>query len=87
MVRITVNCEPNNIVDIKAGGPDWLGFDFYINDNDNQDDYISFIKDEIKKNNLPLDSIYANKCSKPFGMYADAAWHKKMISDCIKRGY
>lgn len=87
MIRISVYCEPNDIVDIKAGGPDWQGFDFYINDNDNQDDYISFIKEEIKKNNLPLDSIYANKCSKSFSMYVGDAWDKKMISDCIKRGY
>ena len=49
MIRIFVCCEPNNIIDIKVGVDGGQGFDFYINNNDNPDEYISFIKDEIKK--------------------------------------
>lgn len=28
--KISVNCTKNDPVDIKAGGPEWLGFDFYV---------------------------------------------------------
>ena len=50
MIKIVVDCEENDPVDINAGGPMWLGFDFYINDTDNIEEYKSFIKEELKKN-------------------------------------
>ena len=46
MIKIVVDCEENDPVDINAGGPMGLGFDFYINDTDNIEEYKSFIKEE-----------------------------------------
>ena len=82
MIKIVVDCEENDPVDINAGGPMWLGFDFYINDADNIEEYKSFIKEELKKNNLPIDDIHSFNSG-----ITTKAWSKEMIADCIKKGY
>lgn len=82
MIKIVVDCEENDLVDINAGGPMWLGFDFYINDTDNVEEYKSFIKEELKKNNLPIDDIHSFNSE-----VTTKAWSKEMIANCIKKGY
>ena len=82
MIKIVVDCEENDTVDINAGGPMWLGFDFYINDTDNIEEYKSFIKKELKKNNLPIDDIHSFNSS-----VVTKPWTKEMIAECIKKGY
>ena len=32
--KIVVDCERNDPVDIRCGGPDYLGFDFYVKDEE-----------------------------------------------------
>ena len=80
MKKIVIDCERNDIVDIKCGGPEYLGFDFFVED-ENIDEMILFIKEELKKNNLPLISInyYDTNNTK--------IWTKEQISECIKEGY
>lgn len=80
MKQITVDCERNDPVDIKCGGPEYLGFDFFVNDAD-VDEIIEFIKSELNKNELPLISIESYDCPDT------SAWTKENISACIKEGY
>ena len=95
MIKIVVDCEENDPVDINAGGPMWLGFDFYINDTDNVKEYKSFIKEELKK--LPdKPGVYIMRDKDDNILYVihsfnsevtTKAWSKEMIANCIKKGY
>ena len=81
MVKIVVDCEENNIIDIKCGGPRILGYDFFVED-EKVDDLIVFIKETLRKYHQPLMSIRTIqdvKCSD--------TWDKDMIEQCIKEGY
>lgn len=80
MRKIIVDCERNDPVDIRCGGPVTLGFDFFVNDEE-ADNMISFIKEELKKNNRPLMAINHYACQDT------TPWTKEMISQCIKEGY
>ena len=83
MIKITVDCEDNyDVIDLKAGGSEILGFDFYISDEENPEEYITFIKDELKKNGLPLQSIRHHKVN-----MLTKSWTKEMISKSISKGY
>lgn len=80
MQQIVVDCERNDLVDVKCGGPITLGFDFFVNDT-NVGDMIDFIKEELHRNKLPLMHISHKDCIET------TAWTKEMIRDCIKGGY
>ena len=80
MRKIIVDCERNDPVDIRCGGPVTLGFDFFVNDEE-VDDMISFIKKELNKNNLPLMAINHYQCQDT------TPWTKEMIRNCIREGY
>ena len=80
MKLIVVNCEENDIVDIKCGGPRYLGFDFIVNDNE-VEEMTNFIKDTLKENNTPLISIYSTETT------STNLWTKEKIKECIKEGY
>jgi len=45
---ISVDLVPNDRVDIKAGGPPMLGFDFYVLDEE-RNEMMDFIKQELRK--------------------------------------
>ena len=83
MKQIVVNCEVNDPVDIKCGGEPVLGYDFFIEDTENTEEYVSFIKEELKANNQPLMEI------KVWDVLASKGtiWTKDMIKKCIERGY
>lgn len=79
--KIVVDCERNDSVDIRCGGPITLGFDFFVNDNE-IDTAIAHIKKELKKYHRPLMGITT----------ADAPdnakhWSLGEISVCIQQGY
>ena len=81
MTKIVVDCERNDIVDIKCGGPHILGYDFYVED-ENVNELIEFIKEMLKKYKQPLMRISTIKnvtCTK--------TWDKENIEKCIKEGY
>lgn len=80
MRKIIVDCERNDPVDIRCGGPVTLGFDFFVNDEE-ADDMISFIKKELNKNKLPLMAINHYQCQDT------TPWTKEMIRNCIREGY
>ena len=75
----SVNCKYNDSVDIKCGGPQFLGFDFYIDPEKPEEKVISHIKRELKKNKLPLISVTAGRIH-----LVSKLWTRKAIDDCIK---
>ena len=85
MRRLIIDCEINNLVNMHHGEPTILGFDFYVNDED-AIDTIEFIKEELKKNNLPL------MCTDNKPMYIIDGqkikiWTKDEIAKRIAEGY
>lgn len=81
MTKIVVDCEENDIVDIKCGGPRILGYDFYVEDK-KVDELIEFVKETLKKYHQPLMGINTIKnvtCTK--------TWDKENIEKCIREGY
>jgi hypothetical protein len=57
-VKISVDCCDNDPVDIRCGGPDYLGYDFFVRAED-KEEMIEFIKEKIEEFGLPLQAIYA----------------------------
>ena len=82
MKKIIVDCEANDPIDIKIGGPNYLGFDFFVEDKDAKN-MKKFILSELTKNKLPCIGIHITDEPRP----NVKAWDKKMISKCIKEGY
>ena len=74
-----VNCKPNDRVDISCGGPGVLGFDFYIDVDEDVEKMKKWLENEIKKNDLPLMGILVEEITDDKN-----PWTKKMMSKCIK---
>lgn len=83
--KITINCEENDSVDIRCGGPRILGFDFIVDAEEGKADIEKFIRDELRKNNRPCQSIHisGSTCE----VLPEHIWTHNMISKCIKSGY
>lgn len=79
--HIYVNCERNDRVDIKCGGPPILGFDFYI-DPKQKKMMIKFIEKCLNENCRPLMSINTGELR-----VVETVWTKEMIAESIKKGY
>lgn len=77
--KYEVSCRPNDSVDIKRGGLVSISFDFYVNEEKPAEEIIAFIREELRKNNLPLISIITRK-----NYFVPKLWTKKDIAKCIK---
>ncbi len=84
VAKICVDCEKNDIVDIKCGGPEYLGFDFNVSLSELEELKI-FIKSEIEKKGLPIDNIYSY--NQNYYLPKEKVWTRERIRDCIKQGY
>ena len=81
-IHIKVDCEGNDSVDIKCGGPYVLGYDFYVDSDCDMNEMRKFIKSELTKNNQPLMHIIEDGKT-----IVKKCWTKELISECIKNGY
>lgn len=80
--KISVDSVHNDPVDIRCGGPDYLGFDFFVK-KEEATEMASFIADTLDKYGVPLAglNVYGN-----IHMLAeDKVWTKKRIEACIKK--
>ena len=60
MIRCTtigVDCAVNDPVDVRAGGPAYLGFDFIV-PVEQANDMMNYIVDTLNGNEVPLINIY-----------------------------
>ena len=79
MKRIIVDCQENDWEDIKYGGPSYLGFDFIVSSDIDNEEYIKFIKEKLKEYGHRCLKITIKEISEP------KIWSKKDIEECIKK--
>ena len=77
--NIGVDCVINDPVDVKAGGPQYLGFDFYVKE-DNADTMIGFIKTSLTEFGIPLINISNNG---KITVNEDQVWDESRILNSI----
>jgi len=80
-IHLGVDCEENDSVDIRCGGPRMLGYDFYISTDENLKEVESKIKEFLKKYNRPFIRINSSK-QKDFNV--EKLWSLSKIEKCIK---
>ena len=78
--HIEVNCVPNDPVDTRCGGPHWLGFDFYVDFDEDAAEIEKFIRDTLKKYQKPLDGRLIVGQSEEV---VAKLWTRDMIDECI----
>lgn len=74
-----VDCKKNDSVDIRAGGPSCLGFDFFIDAEKNTKEVKKKIEKILKKHKIPIISITASG-----ERLVEKLWTDKMMEKCIK---
>ena len=79
--KISVDCIKNDIVDIRCGGPVFLGFDFFVK-KDEVDSMIIFIAETLKEFDVPYINISPTK---DVMIERNKVFTKKAIVACIKR--
>ena len=81
---LSIDCEKNDAVDIRCGGPAYLGFDFYVKGEEDKEKLRVFLEKTLKKHNRPNLGM---NISPPTTMDKRKLWSRKMIDDCIQKGY
>lgn len=80
--KISVNCVENDPIDIKCGGPKYLGFDFYVREEE-KDKMRIIICSSINEIGIPIESIFITN-----NIYKDVenVWYKEIeIRNQIKK--
>lgn len=78
--HILVNCQANDSVDIRCGGPRYLGYDFYV-EKGHEKESTDLIKKTLKECGFPCIGTRIS----PNGFIAEKnLWSLKMIEKCIK---
>jgi len=76
--HIEVNCKKNDPVDIKCGGPQYLGFDFYV-DPKKVKELTEVIRQELQDNFPDLRIYNSGK------RLVKKLWTKEMIIKSIRK--
>lgn len=79
---ISVDCANNDPVDIRAGGPQYLGFDFYVKHEDTTE-MADFISETLSDLNVPL--ICLSIKPKERYLLPREVWTKERIYHAIKK--
>ncbi len=80
-IHYVVDMQQNDRVDIRCGGPHFLGFDFYVDSETPTEEVEAFIREELEKNDKPCLSV---RTSGTRLVRPEQAWTMAMIADCIK---
>jgi hypothetical protein len=81
-LHIDVSCAINDDADVKCGGAPILGYDFYINPDEDINEMCNFIKKCIKKYKRPFLKIETD-IREEFPV--KNLWGKEQIEECIKK--
>ena len=78
---IGVDCALNDPVDVKAGGPEYLGFDFYVREEQTEE-MKNFVIEILNKYEVPCIGIntYGWK-----NLEEEKVWTKERIEQSISR--
>lgn len=77
MKKVVIDCEQNDYDDIMYGGPLYLGFTFYVDDSEDDEDLKKFLRETLKKNNR--DCLGINIYKMP-----DKVWNRTEMENYIK---
>lgn len=80
--RISVDSVYNDPVDIRCGGPEYLGFDFFVKEDEVKEMAV-FIADTMNKYGVPLEGI--NVVEDTLTLNEDKVWTKERIDACIQK--
>lgn len=80
-IMINITCALNDEDDIKCGGPTTLGYEFYVNPDENKDELVQFVKGCLNKYNRPL--LYIDLSIK-HNFPVDKLWTSQKIHKTIK---
>lgn len=77
--QISVNCVANDPVDIRGGGPIYLGFDFNVKEEQTEE-MKCFIEEALQSFQVPLTSLYVTGT---IDLEKKNVWTKERIVDAI----
>lgn len=80
--KISVDSVYNDPVDIRCGGPEFLGFDFFVKEEEVKDMAV-FIADTMNKYGVPLNGM--NVVGLPVSLSENKVWTKERIESCIQK--
>ena len=80
-IKISVNCVANDPVDIRCGGPNYLGFDFFV-EEEKADDMQKFISSSLESFDIPLVSMYTDG---KMTLDAQKVWTQERIVEEIEK--
>ena len=78
--KINVDCVANDPVDIRCGGPDYLGFDFNVREEQTED-IKKFIAVTLESLEVPLANLYV---SGTIDLSEEDVWTKERIVKAVK---
>ncbi len=81
-VKIYVDCQKNDPVDIRCGGPEYLGYDFFVEES-KAEEIKNFIIDSCKELNVPIKNIYFDS-TKVYTKDLSKVWTKEKVYECIE---
>ena len=79
--RIGVDCVVNDPVDVRCGGPEYLGFDFNVK-KEQTEEMKKFIVEALNSFEIPLSSIYS--CGE-IDLSEEKVWTKERIVEAISK--
>lgn len=79
--KICVDCVANDPVDIRCGGPDYLGFDFFVKE-ELTEDMQKFISVTLETLDVSLTRMYIGGIKK---IGEKDVWTKERIVEAIKK--
>lgn len=77
MKRVIIDCERNDWEDIKCGGPQYLGFDFQVDDSEDDKELESWLRKTLKMHGHNIISIRIYKIE-------EQVWSRNQMEECIK---
>jgi hypothetical protein len=80
---ITIDTVENDPVDIRCGGPRYLGFDFVVDAEENVKDLEKFLKGCFNKFGMSFQRIYISNDT--IEVPKAQIWNHDLIESCIKK--
>lgn len=80
--RIEVDVKENDRVDIRCGGPQYLGFDFYVDADEKPDAIRKFVQDCLKKEGI---NDYLHLFVDSTTSEVPHIWTRDQIIECIRK--
>ena len=78
---IGVDCVTNDPVDIRCGGPEYLGFDFNVREEETEE-MKKFITITLETFKIPLANLYVSSTKE---LEEKDVWDKKRIVEAIQK--